>query len=106
MRIALVCTEKLPVPPVRGGAIQTYIDGVLPFLAARHDVTVVGRADPALPPEEGRGAPGSCGWPRRSARRHTRTGRRFLAAERWGRGRSLNRPAFVERIARAAPAPG
>jgi len=49
VRICLICTEKLPVPPVRGGAIQVYIDGILPVLAHRHQVTVVGRSDPDLP---------------------------------------------------------
>lgn len=52
-RLCLICTEKLPVPPLRGGAIQTYIDGVLPHLrAAGHDVTVVCRRDPLLPERE------------------------------------------------------
>lgn len=55
MRVALVCTEKLPVPPIRGGAIQAYIDGVAPLLARDLDVTVVGCADPRLPVEEVRG---------------------------------------------------
>jgi len=104
MRIALVCTEKLPVPPVRGGAIQTYIDGVLPFLAARHAVTVVGRSDPALPPEEEAGGArfvrveagdGPEAYAGRAAA--------FLARERWDVVEVFNRPAFVERIARAAP---
>jgi spore coat protein SA len=40
LKIALVCTEKLPVPPVAGGAIQMYIDGILPYLSVRHDITV------------------------------------------------------------------
>lgn len=48
MRICLICTEKLPVPPIRGGAIQTYIDGVLPFLSRAHHVTVICRQDPSL----------------------------------------------------------
>lgn len=52
MRLCLICTEKLPVPPVRGGAIQIYIAGVLPHLATDHDVTVVCRTDPALPDRE------------------------------------------------------
>ncbi|MDF2629115.1 MAG: putative lipopolysaccharide N-acetylglucosaminyltransferase [Symbiobacteriaceae bacterium] len=51
-RVCLICTEKLPVPPVRGGAIQTYIDGVLPHLrAAGLDVTVVCRRDPLFLPD-------------------------------------------------------
>lgn len=52
MRVALVCTEMLPVPPVRGGAIQIYLAGVAPLLAERFDVTVYGIADPELPMNE------------------------------------------------------
>ncbi len=48
----MVCTEKLPVPPVRGGAIQTYIDGAAPHIAADHDLTIYCRRDPDLPDEE------------------------------------------------------
>lgn len=40
MKIALICTEKLPVPPVSGGAIQIYIDAILPVLATKHEITV------------------------------------------------------------------
>jgi spore coat protein SA len=52
MKIALVCTEKLPVPPVSGGAIQIYIDGVLPFLSKHHELTVFGLQSDKLPDEE------------------------------------------------------
>lgn len=50
MRLALIGTEKLPIPPIKGGAIQTYIDQVTRFLTQHHDVTVLGIGDPALPP--------------------------------------------------------
>jgi len=104
MRIALVCTEKLPVPPVRGGAIQTYIAGVLPYLSTRHEVTVVGRTDPALAECEEAGAVrhvrlSAEGGPERYADRVAA----FLAGERWDVVEVFNRPAFVGRIARAAP---
>ncbi|WP_238392292.1 glycosyltransferase family 4 protein [Paenibacillus antri] len=52
LKIALICTEKLPVPPIRGGAIQILIDGVLPFLGRKHRVTVYCPDDPELPPRE------------------------------------------------------
>jgi spore coat protein SA len=48
MRILMVCTEKLPVPPIRGGAIQTYISGIAPRIALKHDLTILGRSDPNL----------------------------------------------------------
>ena len=48
MRIAFICTEKLPVPAVSGGAIQQYIDGILPFLSKHHKITVFSIAHPSL----------------------------------------------------------
>ena len=52
MRSLMICTEKLPVPPVRGGAIQTYIQAVAPRLARHHQVVVLGVTDPQLPDRE------------------------------------------------------
>ncbi|WP_404452584.1 glycosyltransferase family 4 protein [Virgibacillus necropolis] len=52
MNVLIICTEKLPLPPIRGGAIQTYIDGALPTLQKRHQITVLGRSDKSLPNEE------------------------------------------------------
>ncbi|ARK30743.1 glycosyltransferase family 4 protein [Halalkalibacter krulwichiae] len=52
MKILMICTEKLPVPAVRGGAIQTYIDGVSPTLAKNHDLTILGTTDDSLPNDE------------------------------------------------------
>jgi len=48
----MICTEKLPVPPVRGGAIQTYIAGIVDQLGKHHDITVIGTTDPTLPADE------------------------------------------------------
>ncbi len=52
MKLALVCTEKLPVPPVAGGAVQLYIDGILPYLSKDHDITVYSISYPGLPDRE------------------------------------------------------
>ncbi|MBU8918672.1 glycosyltransferase family 4 protein [Bacillus sp. FJAT-29953] len=52
MNILMIATEKLPVPPVLGGAIQTYISGSLPYLARSYNITVLGITDPSLPNEE------------------------------------------------------
>ncbi|MBO1000037.1 glycosyltransferase family 4 protein [Bacillus sp. SD075] len=52
MKILMICTEKLPVPPVLGGAIQTYISGILPYLGKVHNITVLGINDPSLPDQE------------------------------------------------------
>lgn len=52
MRIAFICTEKLPVPPVSGGAIQIYIEGILPYISKHHEITVFGLKSDKLPDEE------------------------------------------------------
>ncbi|WP_159881203.1 glycosyltransferase family 4 protein [Paenibacillus puerhi] len=52
MNVLMICTEKLPVPNIRGGAIQTYICGVAGFLAGKHNLTILGRDDPDLPQDE------------------------------------------------------
>ncbi|MDZ5473691.1 glycosyltransferase family 4 protein [Bacillus sp. 31A1R] len=52
MNILMICTEKLPVPPVLGGAIQTYIAGILPYLSKKHQITVLGTNHHTLPEDE------------------------------------------------------
>lgn len=52
MKLALICTEKLPVPPVAGGAVQLYIDGILPYLSRKHQITVYSISYPGLKDEE------------------------------------------------------
>lgn len=52
MKILMICTEKLPVPPVRGGAIQTYIEGVSQMLSSNHQLTILGTQDESLPDEK------------------------------------------------------
>lgn len=97
MRLCLICTEKLPVPPVRGGAIQTYIDGVLPHLAAAgHDVTVVCRRDPALPDVEP-------GFVRVEGEAYcARVAEYLTLAPAFDAVVVYNRPAYVPELARAA----
>ncbi|HET7579648.1 MAG TPA: glycosyltransferase family 4 protein [Bacillales bacterium] len=52
MKLAWICTERLPSPAIRGGAIQTMIDGVAPFLQQNHDLTIFSVTDPSLPDEQ------------------------------------------------------
>ncbi len=51
MKIAIVAPEVFPVPPIRGGAVETCIEEVAAELTG-HDVQVLGIADPALPVSE------------------------------------------------------
>jgi spore coat protein SA len=52
LRIAYICTEKLTVPAITGGAIQQYIDGILPYISKFHNVTVFCLAHHSLSNDE------------------------------------------------------
>ncbi|SDY08048.1 Glycosyltransferase involved in cell wall bisynthesis [Evansella caseinilytica] len=52
MKLAFICTESLPSPAVRGGAIQMMIDGVSPFLSKLYELTIFSVTDPELPDVE------------------------------------------------------
>jgi len=49
MRLAFICTEKNPVPALRGGAIQVMIDGITPFISQKSSLTIISVSDPDLP---------------------------------------------------------
>ncbi|WP_368658882.1 glycosyltransferase family 4 protein [Metabacillus halosaccharovorans] len=51
MRIAFICTEKLPSPAIKGGAVQIMLDGIIPFLTD-HQVTIFSISDKSLPNNE------------------------------------------------------
>ncbi|MBM7096064.1 glycosyltransferase family 4 protein [Bacillus sp. H-16] len=48
MKVALICTESLPAPAVKGGAIQMFIDGITPFLKEKYQLTIYSISDPNL----------------------------------------------------------
>lgn len=104
VKLALICTEKLPVPPVRGGAIQTYIDGVLPFLQERHQVTVISVGDRDLPDRSELSGVRFIRVPRGAGAADYFAGvATVLAQERWDLIQLFNRPAFAGAVTAAAP---
>ncbi|MCI2256907.1 glycosyltransferase family 4 protein [Domibacillus sp. PGB-M46] len=52
MKIALICSDRGPAPPVKGGAIQLLISKIAPLLAKTYEVTVFSITDPSLPDTE------------------------------------------------------
>lgn len=52
LKLAFICTEKLPSPAIRGGAIQMMIDGVAPYFSSRYELTIFSIEDPDLPQQE------------------------------------------------------
>ncbi len=52
VRIALISSDKGPVPAIRGGSIQILIDGIKDFLAQHFKLTVYSISDPSLQERE------------------------------------------------------
>lgn len=100
----MISTEKLPVPPIRGGAIQTYIANVAPRLAqAGIDLTILGRNDIDLPDEEVRDGVRYVRVEGGMLDTYQQSVTAFLATERFDRIHIFNRPKLVLPLAAAAP---
>ena len=103
MRILLICTEKLPVPCVRGGAIQTYIDGILPYLSQVHDVSVFSVTDPDLPDRDIVDGIRYERFPSGDSEAYYQAAARFVAQEKFDVVIVYNRPKYFPLVAAAAP---
>ncbi|HLO04617.1 MAG TPA: glycosyltransferase family 4 protein, partial [Symbiobacteriaceae bacterium] len=104
MKALMIATEKLPVPPIRGGAIQTYIANVAPRLAQSGiDLTILGRNDPELPNEEIRDGVRYVRVEGGMLDRYQESVTAFLATERFDRIHLFNRPRLVLPVATVAP---
>jgi spore coat protein SA len=102
VKILLVCTEKLPVPFIRGGAIQTYIDEILPYLNREHKITVFSVTDPDLPEHEVRDGiryERAAGDPEA----YYQAVANFVAGEMFDWVIIYNRPKYLPLVAAAAP---
>ena len=103
-KLALICTEMLPVPPVRGGAIQTYIAGVIPHLVPYFEITVVSVADDSLPVRETLNGVRFVRLAQRGAKQdYYEQAAAFIATEQWDVIELFNRPTYVKLISNAAP---
>jgi len=103
VKILLVCTEKLPVPCVRGGAIQTYIDGILPHLSREHEITVFSVTDPDLPESEVREGIRYKRFEPGDSQRYYEAAADFVAEEMFDWVIFYNRPKYLPLVAQAAP---
>jgi len=103
VKILLVCTEKLPVPCVRGGAIQTYIDGILPHLSREHEITVFSVTDPNLPDREVRDGIRYERFPPGDSLAYYQAAANFVAEETFDWVIFYNRPKYLPLVADAAP---
>lgn len=100
MKLAFICTEKHPVPAIKGGAIQILIDGVSPIFSEKHDLFIFSVSDPSLPKQE-----------TRNGIRYIRVPKRYyptgvakqLAKHDFDVIHVFNRPKFVSTFKAASP---
>lgn len=103
MRLALICTELTTVPPIKGGAVQTHIAGILPYLSRVHETTVICTEDKDLPVNEVREGVRYLRLPAPSAEGYLEHVCAAVASERFDLIHVFNRPAWLLRIGEAAP---
>lgn len=103
MNILMIVTEKLPVPPIRGGAIQTYISGISEGLSRHHNLTILGRTDPDLPDSETVGRIRYERIPGGNFDLYREGVEAFLKDRSFDLIHIFNRPLMVETVRRAAP---
>lgn len=99
----MICTEKLPVPPVLGGAIQTYISGSLPYLAKHYDITVLGISEPSLPDEEVKEGVRYVRIPGKIFEVYREGVTRYVADNKFDLIHIFNRPRMILPVRKAAP---
>ncbi|WP_377889560.1 glycosyltransferase family 4 protein [Alkalihalobacillus sp. R86527] len=100
MKIALVATEKLPVPAIRGGAIQIYLEAVSKLLANHHDVTVISIDDVNL---ESRERSNGVHYIRISQEDYLEGLIQELSEQKFDVIHVCNRPTWIERLKKASP---
>ncbi|MCX7924101.1 MAG: glycosyltransferase family 4 protein [Clostridia bacterium] len=102
MNIALICTEKLPVPPVAGGAVQLYIEGIIPYLSRHYNITVYSIEHPELPAREVKGNVRYIRVPAKTTEQYVSNLKSVITPE-FDLIHVFNRPMWVLELGRAFP---
>ncbi|RYM05626.1 glycosyltransferase family 1 protein [Sporolactobacillus sp. THM7-7] len=100
MNIAFIATEKLPVPAIRGGAIQIYLQSTAEIMAKRHRVTIFSIKDPDLDDRE---TAQGIQYIRIDADRYVEGLINELKGKNFDVIHLCNRPTWIEALKKAAP---
>ncbi|WP_078381400.1 glycosyltransferase family 4 protein [Sutcliffiella halmapala] len=100
MKIAYIATEKLPVPAIRGGAIQIYIDSVAKIIGAKHDVTILSIEHEELEQQEKRG---NVRFIRFNEKQYLSSIISHIRQEKYDVIHLCNRPTWVKQVKEATP---
>ncbi|RYL94290.1 glycosyltransferase family 1 protein [Sporolactobacillus sp. THM7-4] len=100
MNIALIATEKLPVPAIRGGATQIYLQSTAEIIAKNHEVTVFSISDPDLPDQE---TSKGIQYIRINQEKYLKGLTEALKSKKFDVIHLCNRPGWVKQLKEAAP---
>lgn len=100
MKIALIATEKLPVPAIRGGAIQIYLEAIATKISEKHSVTVFSVTDPQLPQNENKG---NVTYIRFPTKQYLQDLTNHFKEYHYDVVQLCNRPLWIESLKKAAP---
>jgi spore coat protein SA len=103
LRILVIAPDKLPIPPVKGGSVETCIDTIFRRMARKDDVTIVSCTHPKLPKTSVRGKLRIVRVPYPDARTYLRAALRKTKGRRYDVIQVENRPTFVPEVRRAFP---
>lgn len=95
MDIAFIATEKLPVPAIRGGAIQIYLEAIATRIAREHHVTVISIEDINLKQEE---VVENVRYVRFKEDEYVKSIKEFLKQEKYDLIHICNRPSWVSEL--------
>ncbi|MDQ0483396.1 glycosyltransferase family 4 protein [Guptibacillus hwajinpoensis] len=100
MNIALIATEKLPVPAIRGGAIQIYLEAVTKLLAKHHQVTVISIEDKDLQQSE---TVDGVHFVRMNQENYVTEIKNFISSKKFDVIHVCNRPLWIETLKESSP---
>ena len=103
MRVACICTHYSTVPPVKGGAVQTHIAGIVPYLSRVHDVAVACTQLRHLPDVEETEGVRYVRLPAESEEAYAGRVAQWLRREQFDLIHVFNRPAWIVPFSEASP---
>jgi spore coat protein SA len=103
LKIAFICTEKLPVPPVSGGAVQLYINEILPYISKKHKITAFSIEHPSLSKDETINDIRYIRIPAKSSGRYVNGIKQYLLDESYELIHVFNRPRWVLSLSKVLP---
>lgn len=103
MHILVIAPDRLPLPPIEGGSVETVMHNLFSRMSRIDRITAVSCAHPRLPREEKKGRLTHLRFPYPNERAYLRSALKRLSGRRFDIIQIDNRPSFVPAVRRAFP---